>query len=192
VSRGFPFSDDFVVLPGSPIRGNLFACSKLKTNEGIIMHTELKYKRDFFPEPPPLPPTPHFDLASIAAAKPVQPLRWRRTLRYSRDLLRPGTAVLLIVLGIATMAQWNKPMNVAPATRVTAGTAAAAVDSSPDVDMESTRVASLNGQPIVISDGRRHRRHHPVPREMFDSGMYDSDQPSVYATSRARLVRVAQ
>jgi len=156
------------------------------------MHTELKYKPDFFSEPPPLPPTPHFDLASIAAAKRVQPLRWRRILRYSRDLLRPGTAVLLIVLGVASMAQWNKPMKVAPATPVTAKTAEAAVDGAPDLDTESSPVASLNGQPIVVTEGRRHRRPHPVPREMFDSGMLEFDHGSVYEKSRARLVKVAQ
>ena len=156
------------------------------------MHTELKYKREFS-EPPPLPPTPHFDLASIAAAKPVQRLRWPQRLRYSRvvlrprGLLRPGTAVLAGILvmgvGIATMARLNEQINVALAGQQTSETVAgqqtsetvdATADAAPEVEMESTPVSLPNDLPLAGNDMRRHRgrRHLRVPREMFGPPMF--------------------
>jgi len=165
----------------------------------IIMQTELKDKYTF-PAGPPLPPAPHFDSASIAAAKRVQPLRWRRISRYSRDVLRPRTelfaGLLMMVLGIATMAGLNKQKHLVPATPVTAEMAESNVYDAPDVDTESTAMASPNGSLSVVTDRRRHRgRRHTRLVEMFDSGaeagMFE-DQPSVYGRNRARLVKVAQ
>jgi len=165
----------------------------------IIMQTELKDKYAFS-EGPPLPPAPHFDSASIAAAKRVQPLRWRRISRYSRDVLRPRTelfaGLLMMVLGIATMAGLNKQKNVAPATPVTAEMAEANVDGAPDVGTDSTAMASPNGSLSVVTDRRRHPgRRHARLLGMFDPGaeaVTFEDQPSVYGRNRARLVKVAQ
>jgi hypothetical protein len=152
------------------------------------MHTELKYKYDLS-EQPPLPPAPHFDLASIAAAKRVQPLRRPRILRYSCDVLRPrgvlrqrgvlrlGTAVLaafmMMVLGMATMARLNKQINVAPTTQETSEPADASVVALPAVETESTPMVS-GDDPLVSTDRRRHRgrRHIRVLREMFEPPMF--------------------
>src|SRR5215471_1978353 len=159
----------------------------------IIMQTELKDKYNFS-EGPPLPPAPHFDSASIAAAKRVQPLRWRRISRYSRDVLRPRTellaGLLMMVLGVVTMAGLNKQVNVAPATPVTAEMAEATVDSAPDAE---TAMGSPDGPLSVVTDRRRHRgRRHIRLLQMADSGMSEAgmfeDQPSVYGRNRARLV----
>jgi len=162
------------------------------------MHTELKDKYDVSEEP--LPPTPHFDSASVAAAKPVQPLSRSRHLQYSRALVRLATAVfaglIVMALGIATMAhlnnQVNKQVNVAPATPEISETADA-TDESPAIETEATPLASRDGA-SVGTDRRRHRtRHHfRVPREMFEPEMFEFDQPSAYGRPRARLVTVIQ
>src|SRR5262252_5732225 len=109
------------------------------------MQTEVIDKYDLANEPPP-PPTPHFDLASIAEAKPVQPLRRRRPALHSRAALRLGTAVLasllVMFLGIATMARLNKQISVASAPPATFETADDTVDASPDIETESTSTSS--------------------------------------------------
>lgn len=142
------------------------------------MHTELEYKCNY-PGAPPLPPPPHFDLDSIAAAKRVQPLRRPRVSRYSGGVLRLGTAflagVMVMSLGIATMARLNKQIDVAPAKEETSEPADAPVDASAAVETESTLAASSDDlPPLVITDRRRHRarRHIRIPREMFEQPMF--------------------
>lgn len=161
------------------------------------MQTELRDKHDFSEELP-LPPTPHFDLASIAEAKPVQPLRRRRIPRYSSGMLRLGTAIfaglIVMVFGVATMARLNKQINAGLASAAKAESAAATADAAPDVDAESIPVASPNDQGLVGTERRRHRgpRHFRAPREMFEPQMFEFDQPPIYGRPRARLVTVIQ
>jgi hypothetical protein len=161
------------------------------------MHTELTDKHDFSEEPP-LPPAAHFDLASIKGAKPVQQLRPRRISRYPRSVLRLGTGIfaglMVMVLGIATMAHLNNQLNAAPATLRTSETAEATDDASPNAETESAPAAAPDSSPLVLTERRRHRgrRHIRLPREMFDLDQPPVIGPPVIGKTRARLVTVIQ
>jgi hypothetical protein len=159
------------------------------------MHTDVKHKHDFSAEPP-LPPAPHFDLASIEEAKPVQPLSRRQIFRYPRGLLR-GSAVfaglLVMVLEVATMARLNKQLNAAPTPQDASETAEATEDAPPDA---APVAASPGGSPLVLTESRRHRgrRHIRVPRQMFEFEQPPmlGEQPPMLGRPRARLVTVIQ
>lgn len=167
------------------------------------MQTEVKDKHHFsyfsfsyFSEEPPLPPAPHFDSASIAEAKPVQPLLRSRNLRYSRTVLRLGTAVLagltVMVLAIGTMARLNSEVHnqtkFAPAPETSQAADATPADS-PNIEAESTPMAPGNVAPLVGAERRRHGgpHHFRAPRDMFEI-----EQEPVYGRPRARLVTVIQ
>jgi cytoskeletal protein RodZ len=161
------------------------------------MQTEITDKYDLANEPPP-PPTPHFDLASIAEAKPVQPLRRRRSPLPSRAVLRLGTAVLagllVLFLGIATMARLNKRISVASAPPETSERADDTVAASPEIETESTSTSSPGTLPLVVTERRRHHgyRHMRMPREVFEPEMFQINPAPVYGRPRARLVTVIQ
>jgi hypothetical protein len=163
------------------------------------MHTEIKEQYDFS-APPPVPPPPHFDLASIEVAKPVEPLRKRLISQNPWRVLRFGAiaaGVMMMILGIATMARLNNQLNnqtkAAPsATPETIATADASQDASASVETESAPGAWSNTLPSVVRERRRHRapRYLRAPREMFDL-----EQPPVNGMNgkpRARLVTVIQ
>lgn len=159
------------------------------------MQTVLKDKHDFS-GPPPVPPPPHFDSASIAAAKRVRPLRGPRILRYSRGVLRPrgvpgqrgmlqlGTGFLagfmMMALGMATMARLNKQVKVGSTTQETSERAEATVDALPVLETASTPtvsgddMVSREDDPSVGTDRRRHRgrRHIRVLHEMLETPMF--------------------
>lgn len=167
------------------------------------MQTEVKQKYDVSEEPPPLPPAPHFDLASIAEAKPVQPLRRRRIPRFSPGVLRLATAVLagfgVLVLGIATMARLNNQINVAPASTTASQPGEPIDDASSDVDTDSASAAFNNSSSLVVTERHRHRgRHHMRgTRDMFEQNfvgppMFGFEEPPVNGRTRARLVTVIQ
>ena len=158
------------------------------------MQTEINDQYDFSAAAPPLPPPPHFDLASIEVAKPVQPLRKRRVSPRPRGVLRFGTAVfaglMMMLLGIATMARLNNQINAAAApTPEVSETADAADDASPEVETASDPAVWPNSPSLVVPERRRHRARHYIrlPRETFD---FDQLPPN--GRPRPRLVTVIQ
>jgi hypothetical protein len=158
------------------------------------MQTEINDQYDLLAAAPPLPPPPHFDSASIEEAKPVQLLRKRRVSQPPRGVVRFGTAVfaglMVMLLGIATMARLNNQINAAAtATPEASETADAADGASADVETASDPAAWPNSPSLVVPERRRHRARHYIrlPRETFDF-----DQLPASGRPKPRLVTVIQ
>jgi hypothetical protein len=153
------------------------------------MQTDLRGNYDFL-EDRPLPPTPHFDSASIEDAKPVQPLRKNRLAKEPRLVLRFSTAIfavlMVVVLGIGAMARLHQYPDL-PSTTPSDSEPTVATDSSSD-DPEATDSASVM-LPKKVNGVRRHRHRYFQPRpEMFEI----DDQPLLGGKPRPRLVTVIQ
>jgi hypothetical protein len=107
--------------------------------------------------------------------------------------------IIVMVLGIATMARLNKQINAAPAAPEAAQAADSVDDASADVDTDSSPAALPNSSPLVGTERRRHRGRHIIraPREMYEESfigppMFGFEQPPANARTRARLVTVIQ
>ena len=109
-------------------------------------------------EPPPVPPTPHFDLERIEAAKPVEPLGWRK--RSVRRIFRRKIVIATVVV-VGYM--------------IVAGFAASFIDMHFDQQVASEKTPAAEGSltestpalpPSSVESSRteiprRARKHHP-------------------------------